>query len=199
MIVFHNENYPVVINGQVVKYPFEYYLRFLADKYNPMPKSLYSFILFGNQLNKMYTPLNGLYPKPEYVTNTVFSEDLESNFDYQYWKQLIEDPESHNLILRIMKIEYDNGPNCLISIQIDETHEGIKEVISQSLQLFLREAYGIAPSILYTTEDLEDFVINMDKYPSGFSSEGLDRITRELQMVSENEFLQKGGAEYAAV
>ena len=195
MIVFHHELYDIKTpENTIVKYPFEYYIRYLTEKYPIMPKSLYSFVLFGNTPNKMYTPLTGLYPKPEYVTNTIFSENLESNFDYQYWKQLIEDPESSMLIKSILKIEYELGPDCLITIQIDDRHEGISEYIFQSLQLYLREAYGIAPAVVYTTEDVEDFVLNMDKYPNGFSSEGLDRITRELQEISEAEYLKNGGS-----
>ena len=98
------------------------------------------------------------------------------------------------LIKSILKIEYELGPDCLITIQIDDRHEGISEYIFQSLQLYLREAYGIAPAVVYTTEDVEDFVLNMDKYPNGFSSEGLDRITRELQEISEAEYLKNGGS-----
>lgn len=198
MIVFNHMNYQMTMVDQEgvqkqVNLPFIYLFGQLSEQYMIMKKNLYSFVLFGGTPASNCIILNKLFPKEEYVSkDAIFYGRTESDFDYMYWKQLLEDKETFEQVLQILRIEYFEGPNAVISIQMSDDHSGLTEVIEQSLQLFFREIFGLAPSTIMNYEDLIDFVANIDNYPNGFSSEGLERVTKMIQDADEAILLVQG-------
>lgn len=143
------------------------------------PMNIVQYTLFGmQQLGEMIQ----IYPDESYIPTEYIINDTESNFDYYFWKQIQEDPKCMMEKLKILEPEYIDGARTIILIQTDFSSQ-FKTSITESLIGYLKTFYGVDPKIIMNYEDIQE---NTFHY-SGFSSEGLYRLSKEL------EFIYRGG------
>ena len=137
-------------------------------------KTIIPFTLFG-----FYTQgetLSGLYPDPDYIPREAAMRDTEADFDYWYWKQLLECERSAFQVYKIMYHEYLDGVNNLICISTQDSP--YRNSVTESLMNFLNVMYGVDPKIINSLEDLYDPGIYE---PGSFSRDGIMRITRDME------------------
>lgn len=147
-----------------------------------MPEILQSyammrFTLFGSPQEG---ELLHLLPDDQYVPVEFLMNDTEASFDYYFWKQIQESPTCFFEKMKLLEPEYLTGATCLIFIQTDYSYQS-RISITESLIGYLKTFYGIEPKLITTPEDLA----GITSY-SGFSVEGLYRITQEIETLHKN-------------
>ena len=137
-------------------------------------KPIYPFTLYGYTMQG--DVLTGLQPDLSLIPRECVLNDTEEDFDYYYWKQLLESEPSKQCLYKILYLEYLYGPNCIICIQTN-IESPFSMSVTESLMTFISSAYGLSPKLILTYEDLYDALV--DEY-SGFSQEGISRITQDM-------------------
>lgn len=162
MIIFHGEQ-PIL----------EDVYRLMGDMFIPH-KMVFLFTLYG--MHMQGEMLSGLLPDMSTIPAECILNETESDFDYYYWKQLLENEWSKQYVYKLMFYEYQYGPNCLILIQTD-LNSPFASSVTESLSTFINVMYGLDPKTVYAFDDLCDALV--DPY-SGFSTDGIRRITQDM-------------------
>lgn len=156
------------------------------DLFTELPESMMSgmvrpmiinhFTLFG--LRVVGEVLSGLIPDEQYVPAQFILQDTESDFDYFYWRQLLEKPESFMDLMRFLSVEFQIGPQALNIIWIQDDYQ-YKRSIYESLGNFLNAMYGLDIKYITSLDDIyepDSFPVNF----SQFSQEGIARMTNDM-------------------
>lgn len=159
--------------------PLAEYLNQLMANGFILPMNLIQYTLFGMQ---QFGEVLHISPDDAYIPTEYIINDTESNFDYYFWKQIQEDPKCMMEKLKILEPEYLDGARTIILVQIDFSNQ-FKISITESLIGYLKTFYGVDPKLIMSYEDIQEDTFHY----SGFSPEGLYRLTKEL------EFKYKGG------
>ena len=140
-------------------------------------RAIVRFTLFGSPQEGA---LLHLLPDDQYVPTQFLMNDTEASFDYYFWKQIQESPTCFFEKMKILEPEFQVGATCLILIQTDYSYPS-RVSITESLIGYFKTFYGIEPKLVVNPEDLYD----LGSY-SGFSAEGLYRITQEMETLYKN-------------
>lgn len=150
----------------------EEFLRFIGGINAPY-KPIIDFTLFG--MNQQGAYLGGLMPDESIIPSQYIMNDTEPEFDYMYWKQLLENEISQQNLGCILFPEYMYGPDIFICIMTQDTPYRMS--ITESLINFLNMIYGLDAKLITRIEDL--YELDISEY-TGFSEDGLRRVTADM-------------------
>lgn len=131
------------------------------------------FTLFG--MNQQGAYLGGLMPDESIIPSHYIMNDTEPEFDYMYWKQLLESEVSQQNLGCILFPEYLYGPDIFICIMTQDTPYRMS--ITESLINFLNMIYGLDAKLVNSIEDI--YELDISDY-TGFSEDGLRKVTTDM-------------------
>lgn len=133
---------------------------------------IYPYTLFGYQNQGIV--LSGLMPSEDYIPKEEILNDTESNFDYYYWKQLMESSDAFMQLTQILVREYNHGPNCVNLIQT--TTGNYQMSVTESIKGYINAMYGLDVILVMDKNDLYRSLL---AGYSSFSREGIARIDQD--------------------
>ena len=109
------------------------------------------FTLYGYRIVGEY--LKGLHPNESIIPPQVLLNDTESEFDYYYWSQLMNNPESFMDLMKLMSLEFLYGPTCLNIVWVKDTYQ-TEVSVTESLANFITAMYGVDIKYINQLEDI---------------------------------------------
>lgn len=132
------------------------------------------FTLFGMRNNN---PLTRVAPNREWFPDdATFQNDTESNFDFYYWQQLMNDEGTFMDLMQVLAMEYLHGGEIVIMVQTMNTPYRMS--VTESLIMFLQAIYGLDCRIAMSIEDL---ALPEMFNPTPFSKDGIARISADME------------------